>query len=103
MDNETYLPYIKAFGKEVFRWRSVAIIGGQPHAPVQDDYYNGYFIPKNTWVQGNLWYNSFGSGLMTGLFIVIPGIFQIQIDSTLTDISPRTVFLIPTIRAITPL
>lgn len=34
------LPYIRAFVKEVFRWRSVAIIGGQPHAPIQDDYYN---------------------------------------------------------------
>lgn len=34
------LPYIRAFVKEVFRWRSVAIIGGQPHAPIQDDWYN---------------------------------------------------------------
>ena len=49
------LPYVRAFVKEVFRWRSVAIIGGQPHAPVQDDNYKGYLIPKNTWVQGNVW------------------------------------------------
>jgi cytochrome P450 len=33
------LPYVRAFVKEVFRWRSVAIIGGQPHAPIQDDVY----------------------------------------------------------------
>ena len=46
---------MRAFVKEVFRWRSVAIIGGQPHAPVQDDYYNGYLIPQSTWVQGNVW------------------------------------------------
>ncbi|KIW10511.1 hypothetical protein PV08_11475 [Exophiala spinifera] len=49
------LPYVRAFTKEVFRWRSVAIIGGQPHAPIQDDVYNGWYIPKNTWVQGNVW------------------------------------------------
>ncbi|EXJ57298.1 hypothetical protein A1O7_07645 [Cladophialophora yegresii CBS 114405] len=49
------LPYIRAFVKEVFRWRSVAIIGGQPHANIQDDWYNGWYIPKNTWVQGNVW------------------------------------------------
>ncbi|KAE9365030.1 putative cytochrome P450 [Stipitochalara longipes BDJ] len=55
MDDEPNLPYIKAFVKEVFRWRSVAIIGGQPHAPIQDDVYKGYFIPKGTWVQGNVW------------------------------------------------
>ncbi|KAJ4305914.1 hypothetical protein N0V90_001447 [Kalmusia sp. IMI 367209] len=54
-DDEANLPYIRAFVKEVFRWRSVAIIGGQPHAPTQDDYYNGWLIPKLTWVQGNVW------------------------------------------------
>ncbi|CBX98861.1 hypothetical protein IAQ61_007524 [Plenodomus lingam] len=54
-DDDANLPYMRAFVKEVFRWRSVAIIGGQPHAPVEDDYYNGYLIPKSTWVQGNVW------------------------------------------------
>jgi cytochrome P450 len=54
-EDDVHLPYMRAFVKEVFRWRSVAIIGGQPHAPVQDDYYNGYLIPKSTWVQGNVW------------------------------------------------
>lgn len=43
---------VTGYQKEVFRWRSVAIIGGQPHAPTQDDYCNGWFIPKNTWTQG---------------------------------------------------
>jgi cytochrome P450 len=38
-DDEPNLPYVKALVKEVLRWRSVAIIGGQPHAPIQDDYY----------------------------------------------------------------
>lgn len=54
-DDEPNMPYVKAFVKEVLRWRSVAIIGGQPHAPTQDDHYNGYLIPKGTWVQGNVW------------------------------------------------
>lgn len=52
MDN---LPYVTALFKEVLRWRSVAIIGGQPHSPTQDDYYKGYYIPEGTWVQGNVW------------------------------------------------
>lgn len=54
-EDDANLPYMRAFVKEVFRWRSVAIIGGQPHAPVQDDYYNGYLIPQSAWVQGNVW------------------------------------------------
>ncbi|TKX21227.1 cytochrome P450 monooxygenase-like protein 38 [Elsinoe australis] len=54
-DDEPNLPYVRAFTEEVFRWRSVAIIGGQPHAPIQDDRWNGYLIPKDTWIQGNVW------------------------------------------------
>ncbi|BCS28751.1 cytochrome P450 [Aspergillus puulaauensis] len=54
-EDEAELVYVKAFVKEVLRWRSVAIIGGQPHAPIQDDVYEGYLIPKGTWVQGNVW------------------------------------------------
>lgn len=55
LDDEAALPYVRAFVKEVLRWRSVAIIGGQPHAPVKDDWYGGYLIPKGAWVQGNVW------------------------------------------------
>lgn len=54
-EDEPHLIYTKAFVKEVFRWRSVAIIGGQPHAPVADDEWKGYLIPKGTWTQGNVW------------------------------------------------
>ena len=54
-DDEPNLPYVKAFMKEVLRWRSVAIIGGQPHAPIQDDTWNGWLIPKQSWVQANTW------------------------------------------------
>ncbi|KAL2138150.1 hypothetical protein VTI28DRAFT_7374 [Corynascus sepedonium] len=54
-DDSPRLPYINAFVKEVLRWRSVAIIGGQPHSPTQDDTYNGWLIPAETWVQGNVW------------------------------------------------
>lgn len=49
------LPYMRALVKEVLRWRSVAIVGGMPHAPTQNDYWNGYLIPKGCWVQGNVW------------------------------------------------
>jgi len=54
-DDAPQLPYINAFVKEVLRWRSVAIIGGQPHSPTQDDIYNGWLIPANCWIQGNVW------------------------------------------------
>ncbi|KAK3361443.1 cytochrome P450 [Lasiosphaeria ovina] len=54
-DDAPQLPYMNAFVKEVLRWRSVAIIGGQPHSPTQDDTYKGWLIPAGSWVQGNVW------------------------------------------------
>ncbi|KAL8380741.1 hypothetical protein RB595_005156 [Gaeumannomyces hyphopodioides] len=58
-DDQASLPFVNAFVKEVLRWRSVAIIGGQPHSPTADDYYEfagrRYLIPANSWVQGNVW------------------------------------------------
>ncbi len=53
--DESSLPYVKAIISEVLRWRTVTILGGIPHAPIQDDEYRGYFIPKGTAITGNVW------------------------------------------------
>jgi cytochrome P450 len=53
--DEPNLPYCAAMLKETFRWRSVTILGGLPHAPTKDDEYCGYYIPANTNITGNLW------------------------------------------------
>ncbi|KAL2402864.1 Cytochrome P450 monooxygenase [Exophiala dermatitidis] len=53
--DEPNLPYVKAAVSEVLRWRSVTVLGGIPHAPIQDDEYRGYFIPKGTAITGNVW------------------------------------------------
>ncbi|THU99239.1 cytochrome P450, partial [Dendrothele bispora CBS 962.96] len=49
-----HLPYIWAIIKEMLRWRPPLPIG-IPHATVADDYYEGYFIPKNSIVIPNIW------------------------------------------------
>lgn len=54
-DDERSLPYVAALRTEVLRWRTVAILGGIPHAPIRDDEYRGYFIPKGTPIHGNVW------------------------------------------------
>lgn len=54
-EDEARLPYIRAFCKEVLRWRPVAVLGGTPHASTEDDYYEGYYIPAGTTVLGNSW------------------------------------------------
>ena len=53
--DEAQLPYIQAIVKEIFRWRPVAVLGGQPHASTQEDVYNGYYIPKGSTMLANLW------------------------------------------------
>ncbi len=39
------LPYVNAIVKEVLRWYPVSPLG-LPHRLTQDDWYNGYFLPK---------------------------------------------------------
>ncbi|KAJ3556207.1 hypothetical protein NM688_g2152 [Phlebia brevispora] len=51
--DETDLPYVVAIVKEVLRWRPVAPI--IPRRCTQDDWYNGYLIPKGTYVFENVW------------------------------------------------
>ncbi|KIW96445.1 uncharacterized protein Z519_03514 [Cladophialophora bantiana CBS 173.52] len=53
--DEPSLPYVKAVVNETLRWRTVTILGGIPHAPIQDDEYRGYLIPKGTPITGNVW------------------------------------------------
>ncbi|KAK7021883.1 hypothetical protein VNI00_017172 [Paramarasmius palmivorus] len=48
------LPYIRATVREVMRWRTVTPIG-TPHRAMEDDWYEGYFIPKGTIVIANIW------------------------------------------------
>lgn len=41
------LPYIQAIVEENFRWRHI-VPAGIPHATTQDDYHQGYLIPKGS-------------------------------------------------------
>ncbi|KAF8987969.1 cytochrome P450 [Cyathus striatus] len=48
------LPYITACVRETLRWKTVAPVG-VPHRSVEDDWYEGHFIPKGTIVIPNQW------------------------------------------------
>ncbi|GKZ48832.1 hypothetical protein AbraIFM66951_001073 [Aspergillus brasiliensis] len=48
------LPYLNACMNETLRWRPIAP-GGIPHMLIQDDMYEGYFLPKGTIVFANTW------------------------------------------------
>ncbi|KAJ2919350.1 hypothetical protein MD484_g972, partial [Candolleomyces efflorescens] len=48
------LPYVHAIVKEVSRWYTVVPLG-VPHSNIEDDEYDGYFIPKGTMIIPNNW------------------------------------------------
>ncbi|KAJ7587011.1 cytochrome P450 [Mycena floridula] len=48
------LPYITSIVKEVYRWELVIPLG-VPHRVMQDDVYEGYFIPEGTTMIANQW------------------------------------------------
>ncbi|KAE8154438.1 cytochrome P450 [Aspergillus avenaceus] len=48
------LPYVATIVKETQRWRPVAPLGF-PHTTTEDDWIDGYFIPKDTTVIINIW------------------------------------------------
>ena len=49
------LPYIEAIIKECLRWQNATPMG-IPHAVIEDDEYEGYFIPAGTVVFVNAWW-----------------------------------------------
>ncbi|OJT08570.1 O-methylsterigmatocystin oxidoreductase [Trametes pubescens] len=53
-EDRNNLPYVNAIVKELTRWNVVAPMG-LPHAALEDDEYNGYFIPKGSIVMVNVW------------------------------------------------
>lgn len=53
-DDRDSLPYINAVVKELTRWHVVAPMG-VPHAALEDDEYNGHYIPKGSVVIVNAW------------------------------------------------
>ncbi|KAJ7447294.1 cytochrome P450 [Mycena galericulata] len=48
------MPYLRAMGRETLRWHPVDPLGMQ-HKSTQDDWYDGYFIPKGTICIPNIW------------------------------------------------
>jgi hypothetical protein len=87
--DEGELVYTRALIKEVLRWRSVAILGGLPHAPTRDDTYRGYLIPANTSIMVCRSWIKLTSRRIFGLFIDIRGNFLSRMYSNLNGIWRR--------------
>lgn len=48
------LPYLEAMIKELLRWNAPAPLGTS-HAVMEDDVYEGWFIPAGTTLLENIW------------------------------------------------
>lgn len=54
IEDEPNMQYLRGCVKESMRWMPTAILG-VPHAPIRDDFYEGYRIPKGSSVVYNVW------------------------------------------------
>ena len=53
-EDRDQMPYLEALIKEVMRCHPVIPLG-LPHATIEDDLHDGYFIPKDSIVFTNIW------------------------------------------------
>jgi cytochrome P450 len=53
-EDEMNLPYLRQIIKETLRWRPINKLGAN-HYATQDDWYEGWFIPKGSIVMVNWW------------------------------------------------
>ncbi|KAI0066611.1 cytochrome P450 [Artomyces pyxidatus] len=53
-EDRPQMPYVDAVCKELLRWNLVAP-SAVPHAAMEEDTYNGYYIPKGAIIIANLW------------------------------------------------
>lgn len=53
--DEAHLPYLAAIVNETLRWRPAFALGGPPHAPTEDNVYNGLLFPRGSAIIGNLY------------------------------------------------
>ncbi|KAJ7685994.1 cytochrome P450 [Mycena rosella] len=69
------LPFIEAVCKELYRWLPIVPLA-VPHRAMQDDVYEGYFIPKGTLVIANVWKFLHDPKVYTDPFVFNPDRFM---------------------------
>ncbi|TFK63909.1 cytochrome P450 [Pluteus cervinus] len=78
-----HLPYIEAIYREVMRWRPVLPLA-LPHRASEDDWVDGYLIPKGSYVMSNLWAMSHDESVYPEPNVFKPERF-FNADGTLND------------------
>ena len=54
LDDVVEIPYVRQCVKETIRWMPTMIMGA-PHSNLEEDYYEGYRIPKGSSIVANNW------------------------------------------------
>ncbi|KAF8555762.1 cytochrome P450 [Imleria badia] len=85
-DDRPSLQYVDAIIRELLRWRPVLPIG-VPHAAMQSDIYEGYYIPKGAVVVANIWAMSRDETRYPDAYKFMPARF-LNAEGMLTDDDP---------------
>lgn len=78
------LPYIECIIKEVLRWYPVAPLA-IPHRLMEEDYYEGYWMPANSTVMPNIWAMSRDETMYKDPDTFYPERFEGETGSNLLD------------------
>ncbi|OCH87155.1 cytochrome P450 [Obba rivulosa] len=83
------LPYISAICLEILRWQPAVPLGA-PRRSIEDDVYNGYFLPKGTTFMPNTWSILHDSETYPDPFTFNPNRFM-PMDGKEPELDPRQI------------
>ncbi|KAH7929989.1 cytochrome P450 [Leucogyrophana mollusca] len=89
-DDRSSMPYLEAILRETLRWHPTFPLS-LPHAPVDDDIYNGYLIPKGAMIIPNVWAMSHDESVYPNSHEFIPERF-LDSNGDLTDDTAQYAF-----------
>ncbi|KAJ7671941.1 cytochrome P450 [Mycena rosella] len=87
-EDKDNLPYIRAIIRETMRWRPVSPLA-VPRCTTEDDWYDGYFIPKGTNVIPNVWAMNRDPKIFPDFDEFRPERF-LDVTETFDDVPPNT-------------
>jgi len=89
MEDMDDLNYVRSLVKETLRWRPINKLGSN-HYLIEDDWYEGYFLPKNSIIMINQWALHYNEDYRDPWKVHLA--FSISKDSTIPNGTLTTIF-----------
>ncbi|KAH7913775.1 cytochrome P450 [Hygrophoropsis aurantiaca] len=91
LEDRPSIPYIEAIIRETLRWAPILPLV-TPHATLEDDIYEGYFIPKGAMIMPNIWAMTRNEERFPNPTVFNPDRFMAPDGNVLPDDTSRILF-----------